>query len=252
MAVDKLVDSTQLNADLTTVANAIRTKGGTSEQLSFPTGMANAVAAIPTGITPTGNIMLTQPSETDVSSYATASVVTTLLDSPVITISGTGTVTSSVTITSEGWIPAISNSTTLQLPTNNGDVITPSDSFQNVVDAYVYMTGPIGVDPVPTETPNTITANGTYTATSGKWWTGVSVNVPNPSSGTLSITQNGTYDVTSKASADVNVPQAIPIDIDTDAGMTAVLTSANVGKAYRFTGTTGTYTNGDIYIVEES
>ena len=29
MAVDKLVDSTQLDADLTSVANAIRTKGGT-------------------------------------------------------------------------------------------------------------------------------------------------------------------------------------------------------------------------------
>jgi len=47
MAADKLVDSAQLNADLTTVANAIRTKGGISEQLSFPAGMASAIAAIP-------------------------------------------------------------------------------------------------------------------------------------------------------------------------------------------------------------
>lgn len=49
MAVDKLVDSTQLDADLTTVANAIRTKGGTSAPLSFPQGMADAIDAIPTG-----------------------------------------------------------------------------------------------------------------------------------------------------------------------------------------------------------
>ena len=49
MAVDKLVDSTQLDADLTTVANAIRTKGGTSASLSFPQGMADAIDAIPTG-----------------------------------------------------------------------------------------------------------------------------------------------------------------------------------------------------------
>ena len=49
MAVDKLVDSTQLDADLTTVANAIRTKGGTSAQLAFPAGFASAIAAIPTG-----------------------------------------------------------------------------------------------------------------------------------------------------------------------------------------------------------
>ena len=46
MAVDKLVDSTQLDADLTSVANAIRTKGGTSGQLAFPAGFISAVGAI--------------------------------------------------------------------------------------------------------------------------------------------------------------------------------------------------------------
>ena len=49
MAVDKLVDSTQLDADLTSVANAIRTKGGTSADLAFPAGFVSAVQAIPTG-----------------------------------------------------------------------------------------------------------------------------------------------------------------------------------------------------------
>lgn len=49
MAVDKLVDSTQLDADLTSIANAIRTKGGTSAQLAFPAGFVSAVEAIPTG-----------------------------------------------------------------------------------------------------------------------------------------------------------------------------------------------------------
>ena len=46
MAMDKAVDSTQLNADLTAVANAIRTKGGTSAQLAFPDGFVSAVQAI--------------------------------------------------------------------------------------------------------------------------------------------------------------------------------------------------------------
>ena len=41
-----------------------------------------------------------------------------------------------------------------------------------------------------------------------------------------------------------------PIEISTDAGMEAVLTSSNVGKVYKFTGTSNTYTNGDLYIVE--
>ena len=49
MAVDKLVDSTQLDADLTSVANAIRTKGGTSAPLAFPSGFVSAVNAIPSG-----------------------------------------------------------------------------------------------------------------------------------------------------------------------------------------------------------
>lgn len=49
MAVDKLVDSTQLDAGLTTVANAIRTKGGITGSLAFPAGFAAAIAAIPSG-----------------------------------------------------------------------------------------------------------------------------------------------------------------------------------------------------------
>ena len=49
MAVDKLVDSTQLNTNLTNIANAIRTKGGTSAQIAFPGGFVSAIVAIPTG-----------------------------------------------------------------------------------------------------------------------------------------------------------------------------------------------------------
>lgn len=49
MAVDKLVDSTQLDADLTSIANAIRTKGGTSAPLAFPSEFVSAVNAISTG-----------------------------------------------------------------------------------------------------------------------------------------------------------------------------------------------------------
>lgn len=49
MAVDKLVDSTVLDAGLTTIANAIRAKGGSSDLLSFPNGMAASIAEIPAG-----------------------------------------------------------------------------------------------------------------------------------------------------------------------------------------------------------
>ena len=49
MAVDKLVDSAQLNSDLEDIADAIRTKGGTSAQLAFPNEFVSAINAIPTG-----------------------------------------------------------------------------------------------------------------------------------------------------------------------------------------------------------
>lgn len=49
MAVDKLVDSTQLDADLTSVANAIRAKSGGSGQLAFPAGFVSEIGNIPSG-----------------------------------------------------------------------------------------------------------------------------------------------------------------------------------------------------------
>lgn len=78
MALDALVDSTQLNADLTSVANAIRTKGGTSAQLAFPTGFVSAIDAISGGYTaedfaynanPAGAIFITDPSLTALPQY---------------------------------------------------------------------------------------------------------------------------------------------------------------------------------------
>jgi len=53
MALDKLVDSAQLDADLGDIADAIRAKGGTSAELSFPQGFVDAVGAIETGADPT-------------------------------------------------------------------------------------------------------------------------------------------------------------------------------------------------------
>lgn len=78
MAVDKLVDSTLLDANLTSVANAIRAKGGASGSLAFPAGFVSAVQAIPTGSTPTGTkqINITQNGTTteDVAAYANAEI----------------------------------------------------------------------------------------------------------------------------------------------------------------------------------
>lgn len=49
MAYDKVVDSAVLDAGLTSIADEIRAKGGTTDTMSFPDGMVNAIAAIETG-----------------------------------------------------------------------------------------------------------------------------------------------------------------------------------------------------------
>lgn len=49
MAVDKLVDSTELDAALGSVADAIRAKSGGSSQLAFPSEFVSEIQAIPSG-----------------------------------------------------------------------------------------------------------------------------------------------------------------------------------------------------------
>ena len=82
MSVDKLVDSAKLDACCTAEANAIRAKTGGSSQLAYDwansEGFADAIAAIPTGITPSGTkqISITQNGTTieDVAAYASAEI----------------------------------------------------------------------------------------------------------------------------------------------------------------------------------
>lgn len=104
------------------------------------------------------------------------------------------------------------------------------------------------VSATPTE------AQQTFEPSNGFCGIGQIVVAPIPSDyvkpqGTLSITENGTQDVTNYQNVTVAVPAIV--DVATAAEMEAKLVAANVGKAYRFTGTTdSTYTNGDIYVVE--
>lgn len=49
MAIDKAVDSAVLDANLTSIADAIRAKAGTSDKLAFPAGFAEAIAGITVG-----------------------------------------------------------------------------------------------------------------------------------------------------------------------------------------------------------
>ncbi len=103
-----------------------------------------------------------------------------------------------------------------------------------------------------------ITANGAKDVTNYK---NVNVNVePNLEQKTVTITTNGTTDVTptsgkdgmSKVIINTNVPTASAVEeVATASAMDALLVEANVGKYYKYTGTTDSnYTNGDLYLVE--
>ena len=69
-----MADYLTTDTELTSVANAIRTKGGTSAALVYPAGFVSAIEAIPTGIAPTGTISITENGTVDVTQYATADV----------------------------------------------------------------------------------------------------------------------------------------------------------------------------------
>jgi hypothetical protein len=47
MAYDKIIDSIQLNNNLTSIANAIREKNGVNETIAFPSGFINKIQDIP-------------------------------------------------------------------------------------------------------------------------------------------------------------------------------------------------------------
>lgn len=140
---------------------------------------------------------------------------------------------------------------------------TPSESTQTFTPG----TGFAGFDtvkvaPIPSEYVKPtgtleVTENGTQDVTNYK---NVNVNVePNLEQKTVTITENGTTEVTptsgkdgiSKVTINTNVPTSPIEEVATASAMDALLVEANVGKYYKFTGTTDSnYTNGDLYLVE--
>lgn len=106
----------------------------------------------------------------------TGTIATVTGPTPDIAVSDSGIITASVSNPKGYQSSATTKTATQQLTTQGIKVITPNDSVQTAVSAGVYTTAPTTVSAVPTET-KTITANGTYTPSSGKYFSSVNVNV---------------------------------------------------------------------------
>jgi hypothetical protein len=190
------------DTQLTSIANAIRTKGGTSAQLSFPTGFVNAINNIETepnlqaktGITPTtASQTVTPDSEYDgLSSVQIDAMPTGSYGTPTWSrrvASGQMILSASYPNFDDGYMasaPTPSTGFTIEAKT-----VTPSDTAQTVT---------------PTSTShylNSVTVNPiTYgSADEGK----VVSNGALVSQTSRTVTQNGTYDTTLNNSLTVNI-----------------------------------------------
>jgi len=208
---------------LTDVAGAIRAKKGTTGTIN-PQDFSSEIASISTG-----------KEEVELTATPSASQQVFTPDE--------GKVYSKVTV---------------QAVPQETKTVTPTASAQNVTPSSGKFLSRVTVSAVPSESKTVTPTKSVQTVTpsSGKWLSSVTVNaIPDEyiqPSGTQQIVENGTYDVTDKASVVVDVPSTGGVEeVATSSAMDALLVEANVGKYYKFTGTTDdNYTNGDLYLVE--
>jgi len=225
------------------LANAISCKSGEAVTMTLDE-MVEAVDGIEIGITPTGNIKITNAGVTDVTGYATATVpegeMYALLDFNFYTDSGvrkwrqraTAVINTGDDYGSEGYIAdhtAVHSQYIVHNAVPTGTTVSPSTSSQTVGGANYMMEGAVTVNAMPSGTAGTPTATkGTvsnhsvsvtpsvtnttgYITGSTKTGTAVTVSASELVSGSQNITSNANnIDVTNLASVNVQVPTGTP------------------------------------------
>lgn len=224
----KLVNDTQLDSDLTSVANAIRGKTGGSVTLTFPADFVSAINGIPTGITPTGTKSITISASgtttEDVTNYASAAITVGAGTEGTPTATK-GTVSShaiSVTPSVTNGAGYISGGTKTGTAVSvsaselvSGTYSVTSSGTKDVTN-YASASVPAGTEGTPSATKGTVNNHSvsvtpSVTNTTGfitgstKTGTAVTVSASELVSGSETKTANGTYDVTNLAELIVNV-----------------------------------------------
>lgn len=230
MMSNVIVDKSKIDI----LANAISCKSGEPVTMTLDE-MVSAVDGIETGITPTGNIDITQAGTTDVTNYATATVPQGAVLGPVgsystVTRSWAASTTEFSLIANvpttpnvtEGYVTsALGSSRQVTLRTtafpidpaptvSEGTVTTPSGIY--TIDTTTTVAS--GTAGTPTATKGTVsnhsvTVTPSVTNTAGyisggtKTGTGVSVTASELVSGTYTVSASGSHDVTNYASASV-------------------------------------------------
>lgn len=217
MAVDKLVDSAQLNSDLTSVANAIRTKGGTSAQLAFPSEFISAINAISGG----GGEAVVVTETPDIAGGTVKEITAVDISNDTVDaahlLQGYTAHDSSGNAVIGSYVPQTASlqAKTNISPTTSSQTITPDSGYDGLSSVQINAM-PSGTAGTPTATKGTVsnhsvTVTPSVTNTTGyitgstKTGTAVTVSASELVSGSETKTANGTYDVTNLASLVVNV-----------------------------------------------
>ena len=253
-----MADYLTTDTELTSIANAIRTKGGTSANLTYPAGFVDAIDAIQTGSTP---VLQTKaksytPSETAQSETVTADTGYDGLEEVGISV---GAISSSYVGS------GITRRSSSDLSASGATVTAPAGYYASSASKSVAF----GTAGTPTATKGTVSNHSVsvtpsvtnttgYITGSTKTGTAVTVSASELVSGSETKTANGTYDVTNLAQLVVNVSggggsdRLVLLQTTSLGSLSTSSTSAtNTNKTVSLASTTG-WQNYDLLIVDIS